>query len=173
MGYYTQTMVYRFIAKHQEVTVTSDGDCKELLNWPVLVDCFYSNNGRMAIRSFECLRTLFSRNSNLFIAKRFQGICQSFVRSVTDTCIMFMMPIPPTTSEMAAMAASNTVSNWLVELKVCISSACSWKRVCLPQSLFGQKRSAVAQNHCLITGFSEGFSSSPFAAWAAVTSFSS
>ena len=43
----------------------------------------------------------------------------SLVRSVTDTYILFMMPMPPTTNEIPAMAVSNTVStgwwNWCVD----------------------------------------------------------
>ena len=50
----------------------------------------------------------------------------SFVLSVTETYMIFMIPMPPTNSEIPAMAASNTVSNWLVELKVLINSA--WVR---------------------------------------------
>ena len=38
----------------------------------------------------------------------------SRVRSVTETSMMFMMPMPPTTSEMAAMLASSAVSVLLV-----------------------------------------------------------
>src|ERR1700761_686682 len=42
----------------------------------------------------------------------------SLVRSVTDTYMIFMMPIPPITSEIPATTVSNTVSSPLVELKV-------------------------------------------------------
>ncbi len=35
----------------------------------------------------------------------------SFVRSVTDTYMIFMMPMPPTNNDMPAMAAKSTVSN--------------------------------------------------------------
>src|SRR5215218_2466982 len=35
----------------------------------------------------------------------------SLVLSVTETYMMFMMPIPPTINDMAAMAANNTANN--------------------------------------------------------------
>jgi hypothetical protein len=41
----------------------------------------------------------------------------SRVRSVTLTSMMFMTPIPPTSSEMAATAPSRVVKTWLVELE--------------------------------------------------------
>jgi hypothetical protein len=46
----------------------------------------------------------------------------SFVLSVTDTYMIFMMPMPPTNNEIPAIAASKTVNNWLVELNVFINS---------------------------------------------------
>ena len=42
----------------------------------------------------------------------------SRVRSVTVTSMMFITPIPPTSSEIAAMAASNVVNTLLVLLDV-------------------------------------------------------
>ena len=51
----------------------------------------------------------------------------SLVRSVTDTSMIFIIPMPPITSDMPAMTASKTVNNWLVELKALISSA--WVRI--------------------------------------------
>ena len=48
----------------------------------------------------------------------------SRIRSVTETSMMFMTPIPPTSSEMAAMPPSSTVSVRLVEFAV--SSSDSW-----------------------------------------------
>ena len=42
----------------------------------------------------------------------------SRVRSVTDTSMMFMMPMPPTSSETAAMAVSSVVI-------VCVPSCCA------------------------------------------------
>ncbi len=42
----------------------------------------------------------------------------SRVRSVTDTYMMFMMPIPPTTSEMPAMQASSVVIRSVVEFSI-------------------------------------------------------
>ena len=40
----------------------------------------------------------------------------SRVRSVTVTSMMFMIPMPPTSREMAATAPSSTVSTWCVSL---------------------------------------------------------
>ena len=42
----------------------------------------------------------------------------SRVRSVTETSIMFMMPMPPTTSEIAATLTSKIVSDWLADCTV-------------------------------------------------------
>ena len=41
----------------------------------------------------------------------------SRVRSVTDTSMMFITPIPPTSSEIAATSPSNVVKTLLVELE--------------------------------------------------------
>ena len=38
----------------------------------------------------------------------------SFVRSVTDTSIIFMMPIPPTKSDIAAIEPKSRVMVWVV-----------------------------------------------------------
>ena len=38
----------------------------------------------------------------------------SRVRSVTDTSIMFMMPMPPTSSEMLAMPVSTTMTMLII-----------------------------------------------------------
>ena len=43
----------------------------------------------------------------------------SRVRSVTVTSMMFMMPMPPTSREMAATAPSSTVKTWFVDGVVC------------------------------------------------------
>ena len=48
----------------------------------------------------------------------------SRVRSVTETYMMFMMPIPPTSREMPAMQASSTVIRSVVELSIELSSSC-------------------------------------------------
>ena len=48
----------------------------------------------------------------------------SRIRSVTDTSMMFMTPIPPTSSEMAAMPASNTVRVLSTEVAVDKSDCC-------------------------------------------------
>ena len=40
----------------------------------------------------------------------------SRVRSVTVTSMMFMTPMPPTSSEIAATEASRTVKVWLLEV---------------------------------------------------------
>ena len=45
----------------------------------------------------------------------------SRVRSVTETSMMFMMPTPPTTSEMPATTSSNTVITAEVEAIVLVS----------------------------------------------------
>ena len=47
----------------------------------------------------------------------------SRVRSVTVTSMMFITPIPPTSSEIAATAASSTVNVWFVAFVVCSSDA--------------------------------------------------
>ena len=41
----------------------------------------------------------------------------SRVRSVTVTSMMFMIPMPPTSREMAATAPSRTVKVWLVDCR--------------------------------------------------------
>ena len=51
----------------------------------------------------------------------------SRVRSVTDTYIIFIMPIPPTNREMPAIHASSTVSMSEVELSISLSSF--WERM--------------------------------------------
>ena len=48
----------------------------------------------------------------------------SRVRSVTDTYMMFMMPMPPTSSEMPATAASSMVIMSVVEVSIDESSCC-------------------------------------------------
>ena len=47
----------------------------------------------------------------------------SLVRSVTDTSIMFMMPIPPTSREMAAMRVRMAMSRFTMESMASIISA--------------------------------------------------
>ena len=47
----------------------------------------------------------------------------SRVRSVTVTSMMFMTPMPPTSSEIAATAPSSTVNVRLLALVVCSSEA--------------------------------------------------
>ena len=57
----------------------------------------------------------------------------SRVRSVTVTSMMFMTPIPPTSREIAATAASSTVKTWLVDADVCSSDAwLSTRKLALP-----------------------------------------
>ncbi len=53
----------------------------------------------------------------------------SLVRSVTDTSIMFMMPMPPTTSEIPAVAPSNSEKTPVIDCAVCMMSICVliWK----------------------------------------------
>ena len=48
----------------------------------------------------------------------------SRVRSVTETYMIFMMPIPPTSSEIPATAASSTVIMSVVEVSIEESSCC-------------------------------------------------
>ena len=48
----------------------------------------------------------------------------SFVRSVTVTYMMFIMPMPPTTNEMEAIAANNVVIRPVTELIVETNSSC-------------------------------------------------
>ena len=50
----------------------------------------------------------------------------SRVRSVTETSMMFMMPMPPTTSEMPAMAPRRMVSVRLTSLAVAVRSFWVW-----------------------------------------------
>ena len=45
------------------------------------------------------------------------------MRSVTDTNMMFMTPIPPTSSEMPATPASRMVRVWSTEVAVVTSDA--------------------------------------------------
>ena len=47
----------------------------------------------------------------------------SFVRSVTETSMIFIIPIPPTTSEIAATAARNAVSAFVIVPRVAAMSA--------------------------------------------------
>ena len=56
----------------------------------------------------------------------------SLVRSVTETSMMFITPIPPTTRLITAMAATSRVRVWVVEVMV-------WRIV----SLFDRKKSLV------------------------------
>ena len=42
----------------------------------------------------------------------------SLVRSVTETIMMFMMPMPPTSSEMAAMAVRMVTTMLTIEVMV-------------------------------------------------------
>ena len=42
----------------------------------------------------------------------------SRVRSVTDTSMMFMMPIPPTSRLTAAIPASSSVNTWVVSARL-------------------------------------------------------
>ena len=48
----------------------------------------------------------------------------SRVRSVTETYMMFIMPMPPTSSEIPATAASSTVIMSVVEVSIDDSSCC-------------------------------------------------
>ena len=48
----------------------------------------------------------------------------SRVRSVTDTSMMFMMPIPPTSSDTPAMAASSVVIVRVVSVRTLAISSC-------------------------------------------------
>ena len=48
----------------------------------------------------------------------------SRMRSVTDTSMMFMTPMPPTMSEMAAIPPSRMVSVWSTDVLAAMSEAC-------------------------------------------------
>ena len=48
----------------------------------------------------------------------------SRMRSVTDTSMMFMTPMPPTMSEMAAIPPSRMVSVWSTDVLAAMSDAC-------------------------------------------------
>ena len=48
----------------------------------------------------------------------------SRVRSVTDTSMMFMMPMPPTISETTAMARVNIVIVWVMPVRMLVMSSC-------------------------------------------------
>ena len=58
----------------------------------------------------------------------------SRVRSVTETSMMFMMPMPPTTRLTAAMPASSSLNVWVVCSKVASTSdgLRIWKSLSLP-----------------------------------------
>ena len=64
----------------------------------------------------------------------------SRVRSRTDTSMMFMIPMPPTTSEIEAMPASSSVSRSLMELTE--ASSCAW--LAMVKSSRGARGDAVA-----------------------------
>ena len=66
----------------------------------------------------------------------------SRVRSRTDTSMMFMIPMPPTTSEMAAMPASSSDSRPEIELKV--SRIWAWLEM-VKSSVAGSRAVALAQ----------------------------
>ena len=48
----------------------------------------------------------------------------SRVRSVTETSMMFIMPMPPTSSEMPAMPPS--ISDRVLAVSLAVSSICVW-----------------------------------------------
>ena len=94
----------------------------------------------------------------------------SRVRSVTVTSMMFITPIPPTSSEIAATAASSTVKVWLLALVVCSSD--DWLRMlkaAVPSVFewFGV-RIDVASAFALSTAFAEVASSTIWLSCAAV-----
>ena len=51
----------------------------------------------------------------------------SRVRSVTETSMMFMMPMPPTTSEIPAMLANSTVS--VFDTSLAVATRSSWELI--------------------------------------------
>ena len=62
----------------------------------------------------------------------------SRVRSVTVTSMMFITPMPPTSSEIAATAPSSTVNVWLVLFDVASSDAwLSTRKLSEPSSSAG------------------------------------
>ena len=52
----------------------------------------------------------------------------SRVRSVTDTSMMFIMPMPPTSREMAAMATSTAMTTPIMALMRLACSSMVWVR---------------------------------------------
>ncbi len=80
----------------------------------------------------------------------------SRVRSVTETSMMFMIPIPPTTSEMLAIAASSIVITCVVP---CAAAAISlWLRTVKSSGSFGASR-CEARRIARISSCAAGISS--------------
>ena len=63
-------------------------------------------------------------NISLLLAPRLFLIPISLVLSVTDTSIIFITPIPPTTKEIPAIAAKNMVIPCVTDWKVSNMSCC-------------------------------------------------
>ena len=74
----------------------------------------------------------------------------SLVRSVTDTSMMFMMPMPPTISEMAAVAPSSRLKMFCVSVRVRMNSAMlrTWKSSGVPRRTWRRERSRVSISLC-------------------------
>ena len=74
----------------------------------------------------------------------------SRVRSVTDTIMMFMMPMPPTSSEMLAIAPKRTVIiavDWLTEAMM-LAVFCTWKSFSLSPVMRWRWRRSVVISSC-------------------------
>ncbi len=74
----------------------------------------------------------------------------SLVRSVTDTSMMFMMPMPPTISEMTAVAPSRKLRMFCVSVRVRMNSAMSRTRKSsgVPERTRRRSRSSVSISAC-------------------------
>ena len=80
----------------------------------------------------------------------------SRVRSVTDTSMMFMMPMPPTSSEMAAMAPRNSVS--VAVMLVMVLSTSAGLKICEVVRVAGGDTVPLAQ-HAVISAVTASASS--------------
>ena len=80
----------------------------------------------------------------------------SRVRSVTDTSMMFMMPTPPTTSEIRATPSSRFVMTVVVPVSICMNSAelRMWKSSSSPGLIRWRSRSSVVTSSIASSTFS-------------------
>ena len=90
----------------------------------------------------------------------------SCVRSVTDTSMMFMMPMPPTTSEMAATETRNMVSTESMVPTISIASAwVSTKKSSLSGSVMPWLSRRVASMSATVTSTFSSLSASTAKRW--------